>query len=307
MTIKRIAISGSNGYLASNFIKYLKKKKIKTLKFSNSIKNRNYYYVNKNYSLLKKYIKKFINVDFFFHFAYLNNQYEAELNYNQYVRKNLKIIKNIIEILPSSVTFVFISSVSVYGSSKKRFSEISALTPLSNYDKCKIICEKFIKKHMNIKKRNYIILRISNVYGYHKYNQFTRRGIIGYLLENILSNNNINLETSGNHLRDYLHISDFVLALFKLTKISNKFNIYNVVSEKSYTLKYIIKLIINLLKKNKKFKYKKEIKYNCGSIQSKTDTRNFLGTCKRFKNNFNWIPKIKIYNSLSEEIKNLKI
>ena len=277
------------------------------MKFSNSIIKKNYYYVNKNYSLLKKYKKKFLNVDFFFHFAYLNNQYEAELNYNQYIKKNLQIIKNIIKILPSSVTFVFISSVSVYGSSKKRFSEMSALKPLSNYDKCKIICEKFIKKYMNLKKRNYIILRISNIYGFHNYNKHTKRGMVSYLLESILSNNNINLQTSGKHLRDYLHISDLVLALFKLTKISNKFNMYNVVSEKSYTLKYVIRLIINLLKKNKKFIYKKKIKYNCGFIQSKTDTRNFLGTCKRFKNNFKWTPKTNIHSSLSEEIKNLKI
>lgn len=299
--VNKIAISGSSGYIANHFSNFLEKKKINVLKFS-STKNKKFIFVNKNYSSLSKYKKELKEINFFFHFAYLNELDLANKNYKEYIKKNLIILRSILTNLSNKTTFIFISSVSVYGSSNKISTELSKLSPLSNYDRGKLRCEKYLLDYFKKNKKKIIILRIPNIYGFQKFNKFTNRGIIPFLLTKILKNKNILLHTDGKQLRDYLHISDLLIALFKITKIKNEHNIYNILSEKSFSLNFVINQLIDNLKNIKNFRYTGRIYYNTENKPNKTDLRNFTGSARRFKNNYNWSCKKKIKIELKKEI-----
>lgn len=303
--VNKIAISGSSGYIANHFSNFLQKKKINVLKFS-STKNKKFIFVNKYYSSLNKYKEKLKEINFFFHFAYLNELDLASKNYKEYTKKNLIILRNILNNLSNKTTFVFISSVSVYGSSNKISTELSKLSPLSNYDRGKLRCEKYLLNYFKKNQKKIIILRIPNIYGLQKFNKSTNRGIIPFLLTKISKNENIFLHTDGKQLRDYLHISDLLIALFKITKIKNAYNVYNVLSEKSFSLNFVINQLIDNLKKIKNFRYTGKIYYNTENKPNKTDLRNFTGSAQRFKNNYNWNCKKKIKNELKKEIVLLK-
>ena len=299
------AISGSTGYIAKNFIKSLKKKKIKNIRFSHSLNKKGYLQVQENFQDINKFEDELKKVKYFFHFAYFNYNDKNKNKFKNTNKKNILMIRNIVENIKSNSTFIFLSSTSVYGSSKKLINEKRKTNPLSYYDRGKLNSETYIKKIAKKKNLNYIILRIPNVYGNQSYNAKTKRGIIPFLIEKIINNEDIYLNTDGLRLRDYLHISDLNEALLAVTSLKNKTHIYNLVSGKSFKLRYILDLIVKFLKLEYKFHYKGKITFNNNKNITKTDNRDFVGSNKNFKYNFNWKVKNTFEKFLRKEIKRI--
>jgi len=175
-----LAITGSNGFLGSSFIKKYKKKyniyKIKT--DINDILN------------LKKECNKIKKINFFLHFAGVGRG--KSNNLKKIYGTNFLAVKNIVKEVKFD-HFVFSSSSHVYKFSKHLLHEESKLKPETHYGKSKLNAEEYIINNL----KNYTILRIFNIYGKNQ-----RKGFIFKDIEE-----NIKLEKKyrlQNEIRDLL-------------------------------------------------------------------------------------------------------
>jgi|APSaa5957512535_1039671.scaffolds.fasta_scaffold04825_4 nucleoside-diphosphate-sugar epimerase len=147
-------------------------------------------------------------------------------------------VKNIVDSVKKyNKELIHISTVSVYGSANY-VDEDSKLNPETPYGSIKCFSEYLIKS--NIKK--YTILRVSNLYG-----SSQKKGIIGYLTNSYLSDENeINFNNDGSLKRYYLHIDDLsnVIVQIYMKDISG---VYNIIGQDFLTIKGIILMFESVL------------------------------------------------------------
>lgn len=311
-----IAITGYTGFIGSNFLKKINHNNFKKIylisrkeKKNESLNTYKYIRAGYNFKNLIKYKNELSKVDFFFHFNYQNNFIFSNNNPRIDKELNLNPIKIILNILRPNSLFIFSSSVSVYGSNKNILSEKSIVSPLSNYDYNKVLCEKYISIFCKKNKINFLIFRLSNIYGNNYLNLKTKRGFLSDLIFKLLNNKNIYIDTSGNLLRDYLHVNDCIDAFIKVFKLNKKYfnNLYNLTANKSYSIKQIIIIVKIILKKEFKSFSKSKILYNCKKKILMTDLRNFKGNSNLYQSISGWKPTTSIFNGIKMLILLLKI
>jgi nucleoside-diphosphate-sugar epimerase len=154
------------------------------------------------------------------------------------VSLNTKGIKNIIDAVKKNGNYlIHLSTVSVYGSSLA-VTEESALNPESVYGSLKYFSEYQISQNLT----NYVILRISNLYG-----KSQIKGILGYILRSYHNNEkDLCFNNDGSLKRYYLHIDDLssIINLILAKRING---VYNVIGSDFLTIKQLISLSENAL------------------------------------------------------------
>ena len=221
---KKILIFGKNSFIGSNLYTFLKNKhfvKIKSFN-SNSLLNLNKFDYIINCSINKKYI---------------NNTYSENNDFD------LAIVKN----LDENTNFIFLSSRKIY-KPKANIFENSKIKCSNNYEKNKYITEKKIFK---IKRNKSIILRISNIIGYKKYNP---RKIHNTYLDFFVSKiKKGELILNRNDFKDFLDINTFSKMIDLIIK-KKVFGIYNISIGKKVYLKELNNWLLNSNKSKKKLK-----------------------------------------------------
>jgi nucleoside-diphosphate-sugar epimerase len=152
---------------------------------------------------------------------------------NGCITLNTKGIENIIHaVKKSEVYLIHLSTVSVYGSSLS-VSEESPVNPESVYGSIKYFSEYQISQSLT----NYVILRISNLYG-----KGQVKGILGYILRSFYNNERkLSFDNNGSLKRYYLHIDD-LSSIIELT-ITKKINgVYNIIGNDFLTIKQLVSL-----------------------------------------------------------------
>ena len=124
---------------------------------------------------------------------------------------------------------IFASSVSVYGRPiELPASEGSILDPIYSYGIAKLCAEQYLKYYRENYGLNYTVLRYCNVFG-PRQSIYGEVGVIAIFTEKILNGEPITIFGDGNHVRDYIYISDvvdFTLHCVNNTK-SSVFNVGN--------------------------------------------------------------------------------
>lgn len=314
-----ILITGSAGYIGSQICKEFERLKIKYI----GIDSLKYSYEN-NIHNKKKFIKCCISnkekvtsivrqkkINTIIHaaaYAYVN---DAEKNKKKYkinnVIKTKRFINTIMELKVKN--FIFLSSSNVYSENKKIFIENKITNPKNYYGKTKLIIEKFLLNKKDIFD-NLVILRLFNVVGLTK--KFTPVNFGGLKYQRLLfrifykikKNTNIQLNylySKKNKMifptRDFVDIRDFLKLVVIINKSflkQNKKEIYNVARGISYNLKDVVKKIN--LKSKLMISYKKN---------SKIEYEHTKASITKIKNDFDWIPKINIKETLKSYFKNL--
>ena len=253
--MKRVLIIGKRGFISWHLYRYLKKK-IYTKKIS--------------FRELNKFQNKLDNFDFIINFS-INKNYISK-KYKEKFDNDLKISKCINN--PKTI-YCFMSTRKVYPS-KANLKEKSKLSPKSQYSKNKLISEKKISKKL---KKNFLILRVSNIIGDTKISQRIHETFIDIFHKNIKKGI---LFDNGKLFKDFLSIDKFCQILSKI--IQKKLTgIYNVSIGQRV---YLNDLISWLNKFNpKKIVIKKKLNFNKESF---------------YLNNNKLMSKIKIRNSLNE-------
>jgi UDP-glucose 4-epimerase len=213
------------------------------------------------------------------------------------IQSNLIPFVSIINVCKESKVenFVFISSGgAVYGlpTTTGLVDEFSPTNPLSSYGITKLACEKYLQLHRDIFKGNVSILRPSNIYGK---NQKTTKpnGIIGHAISACINKQILKIWGSGNGVKDYLYVEDFIDAVLLLLehKGKNKQLIYNIASGYHLT----INEIVNKTEQHFNLKIKREY-----LAKMKFDVETIIIDSTLFKHEFSWKPKYSLDLFLNE-------
>ncbi|MDC3206107.1 SDR family oxidoreductase [Candidatus Pelagibacter sp.] len=245
MKINKIVIIGSSGFVGSNLIKKIKNNYIK------KINSRNIDLLNK-----KKTFKKLPNIIKNSKVVFSAGRHRKYGDSITLKKKNLKIFKNFIDScsinLPERV--IFLSTVEVYGSmNKKKINEDAKINPANNYANGKIIQEKKLVQFCVKNNVKYYILRLPGFYG-----KKDCSSIVYKIISKIKSKDDFYWNTDGKELRDYIYIEDLVKIIKKFI-FNNTYQsgVYNVVSGKSFSIRYYVNIISKLLKNKKIINYNK--------------------------------------------------
>ncbi|WP_026803581.1 NAD-dependent epimerase/dehydratase family protein [Aliarcobacter lanthieri] len=126
--MNKLLITGSNGYLGSNFI--------------NQYKNK---YIFEKFSLLNQKIEdiSFDDIDIVLHCAALVHQ-KIEYSYEEYYKINVDYPVSLAKLAKQNGVkqFVFISTIAVYGENEELLNENTSCNPITPYGKSKLEAEK---------------------------------------------------------------------------------------------------------------------------------------------------------------------
>ena len=220
---KKIFITGGAGYVGSRLVPILLQKNYfvtvyDTFYFGNTLKK------NKNLKIIKGDIrntnllsKKCKNHDIFLHLACISNDTSFELNSKLSKSINYDCFKPMVQAAKASniKRFIYASSSSVYGLSKKRnVKEDHPLLPLTLYNKYKGMCEPIRFKHTD---QNFegVVFRPATVCGYAPR---MRLDLSVNILTNFAFNKKFIKVFGGSQLRPNLHILDYCDAVLKLMR-----------------------------------------------------------------------------------------
>ena len=287
---KKILVTGGSGFLGSNFIKNLNLKKYDVISLSrnrrynkNFINGVKYIYcdISKIKELRKKIEKKY---DFIINFSGNINHKNKSETFNAHYQG----LKNLIKLIDKKHLrlFIQIGSSLEYGRLKSPQKENSVCRPISHYGKAKYLSSKYIKRELN----KFLILRLYQIYGPHQKND----RLIPFVINSCLKNREFPC-TEGSQMRDFLFVddlTDLLLSILKRRKI--KSGVYNVGSGKPISVKKLINLVVETLKKGRP---------NFGKINMRKDENiGLFPSIEKTKKNFKWIAKINISEGLKKTI-----
>lgn len=295
---KKIIITGSEGYIGSCLVYFLKKK-YQIIKIDKKGKHK--------LNLLNKkkvinYLSKFKNIDTIIHLAGESLVDETK-PFKKYFDNNVKATKNIIEIanLLKIKKIIYSSTAAVYQESNNKLTEKFKINPISKYARTKLMCEKIIENNLKTKS---IIFRFFNVAGSlikigenHK----PETHLVPNLVKAGLTNKTFYINSDqyntkdGTCIRDYIHIKDLCIAIQKAIEKKLNYNtIFNLGSSRSYTIFEALNSLEGILKKKINFKITSKRKGDSAKL--------VCSNTKSFKI-LNWKPRFSnIKNILNSEI-----
>ena len=328
---KNILLVGGAGYIGSILCEELLKKNfIVTIfdKFKFGLNSINHLRSRKNLEIIKgdtndtkMLYKVCFGKDAIVDLSGLVGDPACAVNENNTIVNNYINTKNLIDIaqLLNVKRFIYISSCSVYGASKKNQSlnEKSFLNPVSLYAETKVLVEKYLFKSKN-KNFEPVILRLATVFGLSPRLRFDL--VVNLFTLMIYAKKNITV-FGGNQFRPLVHVKDVSNAITKCLVARStivKKQIFNVgsnnlnltiqeIAEKIKEINPKIKInlehqiedkrnyIVNFNKINSKLKFKTKYNITNGSIE----LYNYLKK-KKIKN-----LKNVIFFKFSIELKNL--
>jgi len=131
--------------------------------------------------------------------------YNAKKNYMAFMKLVTACVENDVK------TFVFTSSMAVYGDSHKvPFDEKYLPNPCDPYGVAKASIERLLQIYSKEFGLNYVILRLHNVYGIKQNIRDPYRNVIGIFINRLLHGKSPIIYGDGTQKRAFSHISDIV-------------------------------------------------------------------------------------------------
>lgn len=138
-----------------------------------------------------------------------------------------------------NVIFNFISSGFVYGNDIVDAKETDCCNPTGFYSITKRCAEQLLISFCETFGIKYRILRIGNVYGIDK-TVSLGKNVLGYMINLLKQNKDIQLYDGGNFLKDYMYVEDICWAIKLILDKGNLNEIYNISSGTSSSFREII-------------------------------------------------------------------
>ncbi len=313
--MKKIIVTGGNGFIGSNLINFLLNKKyfvinIDKNKYSNgsyllrNIQNKNYkfYKLDINSKKILKIICKYKpyaifnlaaethvdrSIDEPKEFIYSNilgtfNILEQIRNYKKKFKKNLR--------------FIHVSTDEVYGdiNHKRRSTENDAYNPSSPYSASKSSADHLIKSYVRTYKLDAMISNCCNNFGP---GQFPEK-LIPTLIFKILNNQPLPIYGRGINSREWIYVEDHCSGLLSIMKKGVKGENYNMGTNNNISNLNLTKVLIKIIK-NKKIKIGKNVKIKFVKDRPGHDLRYALNS-RKIRKKLYWSPKKSFKTSLEE-------
>ena len=305
--MNKILITGGCGFIGSHVVEFFfsKYKNSKIIVYDKITYAGNASYLNKiiksnrlkivrkdinDFNSLLKYTKK---VDLLIHMAaesHVDNSFESA---KKFIDTNVQGTRSVLDAcrVNKIKKIIHVSTDEIYGEIYKgSFSENSNFNPSNPYSSSKAAAEMIIKGYQHSFKLNISIVRANNIFGERQHPE----KLIGACCCAILKKEFINLHGSGLQKRTFLYVKDFAEALYKITKLNNTNEIFNIGTNFEYKNRDVVKLIVK--KFNKRFK--DVVKF----VQDRpfNDHRYSINIDKIKK--LNWHPKHKLEDKMDEII-----
>lgn len=255
--MKKIIVTGGAGFIGSHLtIKLLNLGyKVTVLDNFNTGKKINLKSVEKNKNLKivkadirneKKISKYFKGIDCVVHLAAIAEIVPSIENPEDYFTTNVNGTLNILKLLNkyNIKKIVYAASSSCYGIPKKfPTNEDAIISPEYPYALTKYMGEELITHWAKVYGINFISLRLFNVYGPKSRTSGTYGAVFGVFLAQKLANKPFTVVGDGSQKRDFVYVDDVVNAFVKSIKSKAKNQIFNIGSDKAYSINYLVSLL----------------------------------------------------------------
>ena len=315
--MKKIIVTGGLGFIGSNLIDLLIKKKFKVINIDKVSYSSNFYNVKEHID--SKYYK-FCKID-------INSQYRilevlkkekpiaifnlaAESHVDRsidgpysFIKSNILGTFNLLESVKKyyknekKIKFIHVSTDEVYGDVLKgRSKENSPYQPSSQYAATKASSDHLVYSYYRTYGLPVIITNCSNNYGPKQHPE----KLIPKLIYNILNNIDLPIYGDGKNKREWIYVEDHCNALFKIFKEGKIGEFYNIGSNDDFDNLSVSKKLLEL---NKKF-----LDRTCSSkikhIQDRPghDTRYALNSNKII-DQLKWSKKFKFNDGIKKTFK----
>ena len=278
--MKKILITGSEGFVGKNLIRYLKNYSFQIIETK-----------DKSFDLkLNESWKQIEKCDYLIHLAgksFVPKSWEEPA---RFIENNILLITNALEYCRVNKTKLIFLSSYLYGNCKKiPIKENTPIEATNPYALSKLLSEKlcyFYKNNFQVKN---IILRVFNLYGPGQPKEYLLSKITNQVrYENIIKVDDLSPK------RDYVYIDDLCSAIVKAINYKGNEHIFNIGSGKSYSVKEVIDFIQDIYGTSFNIKEKKLIRKN--------EILNTIADINLAKKELEWFP---IYD-LKEGLKKIK-
>ena len=315
--MKKIIVTGGSGFIGSNLVNFLIKKRYFVINLDKLTYSSNKYDIgirnNKNYKLIKVDIvnqKKLLEIiKKFKPKAIFNLAAETHVDRSidgpkNFIHSNIIGTFNLLESLRFlqkkniKPKLIHISTDEVYGDIKKNFrsKEIDRYEPSSPYSASKASADHLVKSYIRTYSLKAVISNCCNNYGPY---QFPEK-LIPKIITNIFENKELPVYGNGKNSREWIHVEDHCEALFTLYLKGKNGESYNVGSGINLNN---INLVKNILKICKSMKIKIGINTKIKFVKDRPghDFRYALDNKKIFKS-LKWKAKINFKKGLKETV-----
>ena len=276
--MKKIIITGGLGFIGSNLIELLIKKKFSVINIDKVTYSSNFYNT-KDFSQNAHY--KFIKCDLnnksklskiiFLHKPLCIFNLAAETHVDRsidgpesFIKSNILGVFNLLEIFKKysaknkKTRLVHISTDEVYGDILKgRSHEEFPYKPSSPYAASKAASDHLVSSYVRTYKIPAIVTNCSNNYGPKQHPE----KLIPKLIYNILNNKSLPIYGNGKNSREWIYVKDHCEALLKVFQKGKIGEFYNIGSNKNLNNLEICESLIKVAKKNIKIGKNVKIKF----------------------------------------------
>ena len=312
--MKKVVVTGGLGFIGSNLIKILLKKKYFVINVDKVTYSSNFYNVrdfskHKNYKFFRSDINNKKNI-----FKILN-KYKPKAVFNlaaethvdrsidgpeSFIKSNILGVFNLLQVFRKyhysykNSLLIHISTDEVYGDVLSgRSKEDDAYKPSSPYAASKASSDHLVYSYIRTFKIPAIITNCSNNYGPRQHPE----KLIPKLIYNILNNKTLPIYGKGTNSREWIFVDDHCEALIKILEKGKAGNFYNIGSNLNLNNIKICEKLLKIAKN--KIRTGKNVKIKFVKDRPGHDERYALNSNKLI-NNIKWKPKINILNGLKK-------
>ena len=309
---KNIIVTGGLGFIGSNLIDLLISKKYSVINLDKVSYSSNFYNLkehknNTKYKFIKCDLnsKKISNILLKYKpICIFNLAAETHVDRSidgpkNFINSNVLGTFNLLEAFKTFSTkynskLIHISTDEVYGDILKgRSDEKYSYKPSSPYAASKAASDHLVYSYIRTYKIPAVITNCSNNYGPKQHPE----KLIPKLIYNIINNKELPIYGKGKNSREWLHVKDHCMALFKVFEKGKIGEFYNIGSNKNLNNIQITKALIKIAKNFITIGHRVKIKYI--TDRPGHDLRYALNSNK-IKKKLKWKPQIKFDNGLKE-------
>ena len=312
--MNKVIVTGGNGFIGSNLIKFLIKKKFFVINIDKNTYSKNSYILKdlkKNkyifYKLDINNKNKIINVikqhkpKAIFNLAAETHVDRSIDSPKEFIDSNILGVFNLLEAIreyKKKIKLIHVSTDEVYGDliNNARSNENSSYNPSSPYSASKASADHLIKSYVRTYGLDASISNCCNNYGP---GQFPEK-LIPTLIYNMLNNKPLPIYGKGLNSREWIFVNDHCSGLFSIFKKGRKGESYNIGTGLNINNLNLTKLLLNIVK-NKKIKLGKKVKIKFVKDRPGHDLRYALNSGK-IRNKLKWKPSKTFEEGLSETL-----